>query len=123
MKFYVAARFSDKNKVKEINKLILDKGYKLSGDWTDHVKTDSYEKQIERSRKYAIEDVDAVINCDVFVLLLNEKGGTGSSTELGIALALNKKIYAIGDHIGNNMFNFHPLVNQRNTIEDVLKEL
>lgn len=122
MKFYVAGRFSEKEKVKEINTLIKSKGHSLSGDWTDNIGSDNYEKTKDRSRKYAFEDLSGVIQCDVFILLLSEKGGTGSSTELGAAIALNKKIYAVGKHIGNNMFNFHPLVNHRLTLEEVLNE-
>lgn len=123
MKFYVAGRFSEKEKVKEINKLILDEGFELSGDWTDHIGSDDYGKTAERSREYAIEDIEAVKDCDVFALLLNEKGGTGSSTELGVALALDKKIYLVGDHIANNMFNFHPAVIHKRSIEEVLDEV
>lgn len=123
MKFYVAARFSDKERVKKINDLIKNKGYELSGDWTSHIGSNDYSKTSERSRKYAIEDIKAVINCDVFILILNEKGGTGSSTELGVALALNKKIYAVGEYIENNMFNFHPSVTHKKTIEDLFLDI
>ena len=128
MKVYIAAKFKDKEKVKKLNELFKKKGYKLSGDWTDHIQVSPYNKEPKRSTAYAIEDMNGAKNCDVFILLTNEVGGTGSSTELGAAILshilFNKpKIYVVGKDIGVNMFYFHPSVNQRKTIEDVLKDI
>lgn len=128
MKIYIAAKFKDKEKVKKLNKLFKKKGYELSGDWTDHVQVKPYDKEPKRSKTYAIKDINASKNCDVFILLTNEAGGTGMSTELGAAIASHllmkkPKIYVVGKHMGVNMFYFHPSVYQRKTIEEVLKEL
>lgn len=128
MRVYIASKFKDKDKVKKLNKLFKKKGYELSGDWTDHVQVKPYTKEPKRSKAYANEDINASINCDVFILLTSKEGGTGSSTELGAAivsylLVKKPKIYVVGKHMGVNMFYFHPSVNRRKTIDEVLKEL
>jgi hypothetical protein len=71
-------------------------------------------------KKYSTEDITGVLNCDVFILLTNKEIGSGSSTELGAAIALNAsskkpKIYVVGKAIGKNIFYFHPCVNIRKT--------
>lgn len=128
MKVYVAARFFDKEKVKEIYKRLKSDGHELSADWTWHVNSKPYSDNPKRCEEYSIEDLNGIINCDVFILLTNKETGAGTSTELGAAIALNvssnkPKIYVVGEHIGNNMFYFHPSVNIRKTIEEVYKEL
>ena len=51
----------------------------------------------------------------------------GMYVEFGIALASyldNKKpdIYLVGEHTNRSMFYFHPAINKRNNIDDLLKE-
>jgi hypothetical protein len=128
MKVYVAARFFDKEKVKEVYKRLKADGHEITADWSKHLNPKPFSKNRQRCKKYALEDLNGTINCDVFILLTNEQAGTGSSTELGAALALsvksNKpKIYVVGKHIDGNLFYFHPLVNLRKTINEVYKEL
>lgn len=128
MKIYVASRFQDKEKVKDIYKKLKSEGHQISGDWTGHTHTKPYTKNQKLSKKYSIEDINSVINCDVFVLLTNQEPGIGSTTELGGALALyvkNKrpKVYIVGDNLDGNMFYFHPAINSRKTVEEIIREL
>jgi len=128
MKIYVAARFQDKEKVKEIYKKLKDRGHTISGDWTNHTHTKPYKENQELSKEYSIEDMNNILNCDVFILLTNQEPGIGSTTELGGALALyikNKspKVYIVGDNLDGNMFYFHPEVNVKSTLEEVLEDL
>jgi hypothetical protein len=128
MKIYIAAKFKDKDKVKKLNAFFKKKGFKLSGDWTDHVQVKPYDKEPKRSKEYAIEDISSSINCDVFIVLTNEDGGTGCATELGAAIgsyliSKKPKIYVVGKHLGVNMFYFHPSVNRGKTIDEVIEEL
>ncbi len=128
MKIYVAVRFHEREKVKEIYKLLQEKGHELSADWTWHINSKPYSDNPKRSQGYSIEDMDGVKNCDVFILLTNELTGAGTSAELGGAimsrlLAGKPKVYVVGKHIGNNMFYFHPSVNIRKTVQEVLEEL
>lgn len=128
MKFYIASRFTEKNEVGRIYQLLQDKGHEITADWTLHKNIKPYDQNYEIAKGYAIEDMDGVINCDVFVLITSENTGSGSAGELGAAILSNvklgmPKIYVIGEHMGNNFFYFHPSVKRMKTIDDVLTDL
>lgn len=128
MKIYVAARFHDKEKVKEIYTLLKQNGHEISADWTWHTKFNPYSKHVQEVKSYATEDIEGIKNCDVFILLTSKEAGAGSSTELGAALSLTlqtdkPKIYVIGEYIDENMFFFHPAVKIRKNVNEVLKEI
>lgn len=128
MKFYIASRFADKDKVKAMNAKVIAVGHELIGDWTDHVQIKPYNKDPKRSKEYAVYDFNSAMEADVFVLLTSEVPGAGSSTEFGAALAMSVKfskpiVYVIGNYIGSNLFNFHPSVRVKKTFEEVLADL
>lgn len=125
MKIYVAARFSEKKEVLRIYKLLREKGHTIIADWTLHKNIDPYDKNQAIAKKYAIEDIEAVTNSDVFILLTSAKPGLGSTTELGAAIASNElsgkpKIYVLGTHMSQNFCYFHPSVNRFKTIKQLL---
>ncbi len=127
MKVYIAGRTSERDKVKKLNELFKSKGHKIF-DWTWHKNIKPYNKNKKTAKDYAIEDIISVKNCDIFIFLTNKIPGAGSTTELGAAIALhiiNKKpkIYAVGKKTNKNLFYFHPSVNLRETIEEVLKQM
>ena len=127
MKFYIAARFGMKEEVKEIYKKLQEKGHEIVGDWTLHLPIKPYDQNQEMSKNYSEEDIQGVLDCDVF-LLITDGAGTGMYVELGAAIASflqNKKpsIYAIGEHNSRSMFYFHPVVKRRDTVEEVLDEI
>jgi len=128
VKFYIAARFTEKDKVRGIYQLLKKNGHQITADWTLHKPIKPYDKNAEIARDYALEDMNGVIDCDVFVLIASEDTGTGSAGELGAAILsqakLGKpKIYVIGEYMGNNFFYFHPTVIRKNNIEEVLDDL
>ncbi len=128
MKIYVAGRMSERDEVKRIYALLKKSGHEISVDWTWHKNIKPYDKNSKVARDYSIEDMDGVIDCDIFILLTSESPGSGSAGELGAAILsqikLGKpKIYVVGQYMGNNFFYFHPTVVRRNTIDEVLKEL
>jgi hypothetical protein len=127
MKFYIAARFNLKNEVNRLTKEIKKYGHKVIGTWVKQKNIKPYEKHAEISKINSIKSVNQIKNCDVFVLLTDEEG-TGMYIELGVAIFSNTlknkpKIYIIGKHLTRSMFYFHPAVNRRKTIKEVLKEL
>ena len=126
MKIYLAARFDKKQEVQNLYERFQKLGHEIAADWTLHKPIKPYEDNPETAREYSIEDVDAARNCDVFILMTDE-AGTGMYVELGAAISSNlehgkPKIYAIGEHTSRSMFYFHPSVNRRRTIDEVLEE-
>lgn len=127
MKFYIAARFGLKDEVRSMYKVLQEKGHGVIADWTEHKPIKPYGENPSLSRDYSIEDIDAVTNCDVFVIVSDE-AGTGMYVELGAAIASNlkngrPKIYVIGGNTDRVMFYFHPSVIKKATFEEVLKDL
>lgn len=128
MKFYIAGRTTERKQVKQIFKILESKNHEVAFDWTWHKNIKPYSKNKKTASQYAIEDIDGLYKCDVFVLLTSEQAGTGSTTEFGAALALNMKmnkprVYVIGNHLGVNMFFFHPNVRVKKDINAVLKDI
>jgi hypothetical protein len=128
MKIYVAARMFEAEEVKRIYHMFEKKGHEISADWTWHKNIKPYDKNQKTAKQYAIEDMNGVVDSDVFILLTSEFPGAGSSGELGAAIMSNiklgkPKIYVVGKDIGNNFFYFHPSVRRRENIDQVLTEL
>ena len=129
MKVYVASRFENKEEVRRVYSLLVEKGYSITADWTIHKRVQPV-TDITRvlATEYALEDIEGVIDCDVFIFLTMEKSGTGSTTEFGAALLSQivrhkPKVYVVGHYIEQNLFFIHPSVILKQTIEDVIEEL
>lgn len=127
MKIYIAARFNKKQEVLSLHERFQKLGHEIVADWTLHKPIKPYENNPETAREYSIEDVDAARNCDIFILMTDESG-TGMYVELGAAISSNlehekPKIYVIGEYTSRSMFYFHPSVNRRKNIDEVLREI
>lgn len=85
MKIYIAARFNQKQKVRNLRKLMIKKECEIIGDWTSHKQIKPYYKNQELAQQYSIEAIDAIRDSDVFIIL-SDKAGTGMYVELGTAI-------------------------------------
>lgn len=102
---------------------VRDAGHTITTDWTQHKPIKPYRDDPELSKTYSKEDINGVAEAEAFVLIANETG-RGSHAELGAALATDTEhIYVIGDLRDDCMFYFHPDVEQRATIHDVLNDI
>jgi len=127
MKFYIAAPFNQREQVKEIYSRLIALGHEISEDWTNHEYIKPYNTNQQLARKYSQEDLEGVLNCDVFVLL-SDGESQGRNTELGMAIALHRifgkpSIYIVGDSKFDSMFYFSIGVNRKNSLDQVLDEL
>lgn len=127
MKFYISSRYSKKEEVRRIYDTLRQKGHEGIGDWIEEKDIKPYEKNIKLTKKRAIKNTEGIRNSDVFILITDE-AGTDMYAELGIAISSqldNGKpiIYIIGDYQSRSSFFFHPLINKRKTIEEILREL
>ena len=113
LRFYVASRFENKDEVRSIQKLLIDKGYELSYNWCDHEGIDDHKK-----KEYGIADIAGVRQSDFLVVCW--PGFTGTKLEIGAALAVRIPVYILGckgpdqmesDGRGTSVFWHHPLIN------------
>lgn len=85
--FYIASSLQNKEQVQTTAQFLIEHGFLHTYDWTRNNRATSFSElktigELER---------DGVKNADFIVLIL--PGGKGSHTELGMALALDKKVY------------------------------
>jgi len=128
LKVYVAAPFSDKKVVLDTYKKLRTAKHEIIADWTVHKDIKPYSQNLDTAKDYAIEDIDGVRNSEVFILILGTQPGTGSSTELGAAIMsflcfAKPKIYVVGKYIDQNFCFFHPSVELRDSIDEVIEEI
>jgi diphthamide synthase subunit DPH2 len=127
MKIYVAASFQLKERVKELYNTLQERGHEITVDWTAHKPVEPFDQNEALSREYSVEDIEGVADSDVFILL-SDVHGKGMYVELGAAIISHLRhgkpiIYVVGERNAEVMFYFHPSVNRRETIEDILDEI
>ena len=126
MKFYIASRVKNKELVKNIHQKLISSGHTVLSTWVDEKSANPYENHVLEAKNLAIQCVNAVKECDVFILISDETG-SGMYTEMGVALSRSTKnkpkIYVIGDYINRSAFFFHPSVKRLSSFNDVLKDL
>ena len=133
MKFFISGRIDDADAIREDMREIKRAGHELTHDWTA---TDTFlgSRQSKLSNRAeagtrASNDIQGVIDCDIYVLSSNnESVGKGMYVELGAALALNMTIgkpavYIIGEMNHLSAFYLHPSVIHEDTIGDVLQSV
>lgn len=125
MKFYIAARLRQKERVKLLISRLEECGYKNITPWLDDKNIKPYENNLDLARKYALRCIVAMRKCDIFILLSNNSG-TGMYTEFGIALLLNilfknPQIYIVGKYLSGTIFFFHPLIKRVNNINKLMQ--
>lgn len=117
MKFYIGSGFKNVELVNEFSKKLQNYGWEHTYNWAENIKeNETIEDLIEYSKleQKGIEEADAVI-----IIL---PAGRGTHIELGMAIALNKKIYLYSSQKEEfdieNTVNFYQLPNINRIIGD-----
>ena len=129
MKFYVAGRFTDQESIDWIKNAIIaleKQGHTCTFNWTNAVKLKPYEDNSELSAEHAVRCVEAVKEADLFILV-SHPTGTGMYVEYGVALSENlrigsPKMYLIGNYNNCSMFNFHPALKWKTSLESIVED-
>ena len=111
--------------VRGLYKQLIGLGHTITADWTKHKNVKPYNEHPDDAGAYAIEDLEGVLNADVFIYITSPEVGAGLSAELGAALASHArtgspKIFVVGDYAATNAFNYHPLVTRVADIDETL---
>lgn len=88
MKFYIGSGMKNRILVNYYVKALKEIGWKHTYNWTDNVNKEITKKNLV---EYAKSEFQGIIDSDVVIILL--PAGRGTHIELGMALALNKKVY------------------------------
>lgn len=127
MKFYIAGKFEEKDTVLALYKRVRAAGHEIAYDWTTHIKSKPYQEHLERIQGYAENELNAILDSDVFVYLTNERGTT-LHMEFGAALAKAAsgkpiRIFAVGQYNTRSPWYFNSLVERVSTTEEVFAAL
>lgn len=127
MKFYIAGKFEEVDQIHALFQRVRAAGHEVSYDWTTHIKSKPYSEHVERIRSYAENEIEAILNSDVFVYLTHERGTT-LHMEYGAALAKkwqggDIEIYAVGEHNDRSPWYFNHLVKRVDTVDEVFIDL
>ena len=88
MRFYIGSGFKNCELVNYYAKILEKNGWKHTYNWTKNISND---ETIEDLIKYSKLEQKGIIESDIVIILL--PAGRGTHIELGMALALNKKIF------------------------------
>ena len=89
MKFYIASKLENFAQVQTLAGKLKSAGWVHTYDWALHGSVK--ESNIELLKEVGQNEYDGVKNADIVIVLM--PGGRGTHTELGMAIAFNKKIY------------------------------
>lgn len=119
MKIYLASSLNNAERVKELKTLVEDIGYKITYEWYTHglITDQSVLPEIGKLES------QGVIDCDV--LLMIQPAALGSHVELGIAIALGKKIIIFEEvePIQQKPFYFLPGIEKHRNVDDLITAL
>ena len=102
-RFYIASSLKNSELVNYYSKILEKNGWKHTYNWTKNIND---VKNMENLIENAKLEQNAIINSDIVIVLL--PAGRGTHIELGMALALNKKIYLCSNK--KDEFNFENTV-------------
>ena len=118
MKFYIGSGFKNAELVNEFSKKLQNYGWQHTYNWAENIKeNETIEDLIEYSKleQKGIEEADAVI-----IIL---PAGRGTHIELGMAIALNKKIYLYSNQKEEfdieNTVNFYQIPSIKRIVGDI----
>lgn len=110
MKFYIGSGFKNCKLVNYYSKRLKENSWEHTYNWTNNI--ENYDT-IEDLIQYSVLEQEGINNSDVVIILL--PAGRGTHIELGIALALNKKIFLCSntedEFTIENTVNFYQLPN------------
>lgn len=119
MKIYLCSRYSRRDEMREVRAVLARAGHEVTSRWLDTEWNETErEGQVyssaappEYRQQYAVADLEDVAAADCLIAFTEppRSGGRGGRhVEFGAALALGKRVVAIG--FRENLFCHHPAV-------------
>ena len=130
MKFYIAGRFSDEKTRLLIQDMIVkltELGHVCTFNWTVGKNSKPYEENVELTKENVLKATKGALEAELFIMVSHPEG-TGMYVEYGLALAEHlrtgvPKMYLTGEYQNCSMFNYHPNVIWKNSLDEILEDL
>ena len=124
MRVYLAAPWSYRSSAAVEASKLEKAGHVITEPWWHHQDVNGDDSASDELLLQARKDLAGINNADVFVLL-NLAKSEGKAVEMGIALAYQMPIFAVGkrgEHSAN-VFHYLPQVQWFGSVEEVIDEL
>lgn len=105
VKIYLAGRFANKDKFRELGNKLELKGHEITCKWWDIEQTYAPNRSLDESKDVGRNELNGVINADIIIVIVDDANYPyrGTLTEVGIAMGylvannkeINKHIYII----------------------------
>jgi len=119
-KIYVAASYPRKREAEELAVKLMHAGHKVIAEWL-WAEKEGYDRD-EHLPVVAVRDCKNILDTDVFVSLIGDKGSNGGRhTELGLALAKGTRCILVGEK--RQVFHWHPKIEVYSNVEELLDKL
>lgn len=127
VKIYIAASLECQERCKNLSRDIvfgaldhIDNEFEIVSTWTER---SCQSEDLKEMRHGAILDFSETVGCDVLIHAFPEvrSTGGGADTELGLALAMGKRVIVYGDR--TNVFHWLPKVVQVADFSSLIEEL
>jgi hypothetical protein len=130
MKFYIAGRFSHEPSrllIEEMIAALTELGHECTFNWTIGPTCKPYVDNVALNQKNVLKATKGALESELFIMVSHPEG-TGMYVEYGLALAEHlrtgvPKMYLIGDYQNCSMFNYHPNVTWKNSLDEILEDL
>ena len=123
MRIYVAGKYCERFFVKEIYKLLEERGHEITVDWTNH-NVYPNDSSPDILATFADDDLRGVLEADLFIGdVLNQHEYKGLWVEMGIALGKGIPVWLIGENGDACIFSNHHTVRKFKGISEMLKAL
>lgn len=125
MKLYVASKFENYREVEEFEDWAIGCGHVITYSWTptaEAVLDGPRPGNIPSRESCALDDFRGVKDCHVFVLLL-WPGLQGALVEFGMALAMGKEVWLVGEYDYDVVFFHLPTDIRKMSMDQALNQL
>jgi hypothetical protein len=115
VKIYIAGKWEEHDLIKIYADCLRTIGHEITFPW--------FERHLGNTplNQGAIEDLQGVLDSELSIFIFERYlPYSGAMSELGAALATNKRIIVVGDGGKRNIFSHHPRVEHKKTFEEVI---
>jgi hypothetical protein len=117
MKFYVAGKFEEAERVRRVVDALTDMGHEVTHDWT---RVDQSRQTPEAFAEYALDDFTGALLAEVLIILADHPDIYGALIEAGITLGAGGEVWAVNPLRSQHIFWTLPNVWVFDNINDVL---